>query len=86
MNTVETQETLKGIANLQVTRAGEGVVTAREGNGSLRGAQEGRAELREDAYGALQVSAHSRLPRRAAQDDFGQDPAQQAVMRVRGGY
>ena len=36
MNTVETQETLKGIANLQVTRAGEGSVTAREGDGSLR--------------------------------------------------
>ena len=64
-------------------RAGrQGVDRARQGSARHRHAQGGSAAVRQGAHRPLQVPAHSRLPRRAAEDHLRQDPAQPALIMV----
>ena len=57
----------------------EGVDRSGEGYGADGGAEERDPELRQEPYGALQVSAYHCLPGRASEDDERKDPAESAV-------
>ena len=57
----------------------EGLHRPRQGRSRDGHAQGGGAALRQGAHRPLQVPAHRGLPRRAAEDDLRQDPAQPAV-------